>query len=130
MRKFLSQIWNKKPEEVTKAAAIKREQIMEAGALAKRLMVNEDFGKFMALLKEDKDILIANLLDESSGNMKTAEERVRLIARINQIDKVLGKPRSMVWQMESLTEVRTAMKEQTRVRQAHGNKTGGEEDGN
>ena len=105
-------------------AASKRQQIIsDAGAMT-RLSQDLDFQRFCDLLLEDKEALNQTLLNtgESTGN---DELRIRLIARINQIDRSLSKPKSLIWQMENLTEVRAAIKEQSLERQALGNKTGG-----
>jgi len=102
-----------------------RENIIFRAEAMKRLLSNADFTIYCEVLGEDKEALNDNLLAEDTNNMKSAEQHIRLIARINQIDKCLGKPKSLIWQMENLTEVREAIKEQTRERQALGNKTGG-----
>jgi len=106
--------------------ARRREKIISRAEAMKRLSQNIDFQVYCEILKEDRQALNENLLNEESNNMKTAEQKIRLIARINQIDKCLKKPQSLIWQMENLTEIRDAIKEQTRERQALGNKTGGE----
>jgi len=103
-----------------------REKIISRAEAMKRLSVNDDFKLYCEILREDKQRLIDNLLCEEANNMKSAEQKIRLVARINQIDKCVSKPKSLVWQMENLTEVREAIKEQSLVRQAHGKKTGGE----
>ena len=92
--------------------------------MMKRLISNSDFIRYCEMLCEDRDALNKNLLDEKF-QMKDDRQRTRLIARISQIDFDLNKPKSAVWMMENLTEVREAIKDRTRVRQAHGNKTGG-----
>lgn len=127
MRKFLDFLAKRKQtaEDVAKAATVKRAQIMSDGATMKRLMSSQDFIRFTELLIEDKEALVANILAEDPKAVRDQAQYVRLVARINQIDKILGKPKSMIWQMENLTEVRTALQEQTHVRQAHGNQTGG-----
>lgn len=134
IRKFLNDFINKRKEtaeDKIKKAAIIRQKIMADGEMAKNLLANPDFIRFCACLIEDRDALNANLLQEDPKAIRDEKEYVRLVARINQIEKILGKPKSMIWQMENLTEVRAAVKEkQTRVRQAHGNKTGGEDNGN
>ena len=107
-------------------ASSKRQQIIsDAGAMT-RLSQNVDFKRFCELLLEDRELLNHTLLNtgESTGN---DELRIRLIARINQIDRNLSKPKSLIWQMENLTEVRAAIKEQSLERQALGNKTGGQD---
>lgn len=122
----------KKPklsEDAKKEGAIQRQKIMQDAEVAKRLQINLDFIRFCELLEEDREILNKNLLSETDQEIKTSDQRTRLIARIFQINKILGKPKSLIWQMENLTEVRAAIQEQALVRQAHGNKTGGQ-DGN
>jgi len=103
----------------------KREQIKQDAEAMMRLADNPDFKRFCELLIEDKESLNKFLLNEDSENVKSQDTRTRLIARINQIDRTLKKPQSLIWQMKNLTEVREVIQEQTRVRQAHGNKTGG-----
>ena len=115
-------LFNKKlsKDEVEKAQ-IKREQIRADAEIMTRLASNSDFGRFCKLLLEDREDLNKFLLNEDSENIRSNDARTRLIARINQIDRILKKPQSIIWQMKNLTEVREAVKEQTRVRQAHGN---------
>lgn len=108
-------------EEEKLEAQKKREQIRQDAEIMIRLAGNPDFKRFCELLIEDKEDLNKFLLNEDSGEMKSNETRTRLIARINQIDRTLKKPQSIIWQMKNLTEVREAIQEQTRVRQAHGN---------
>jgi hypothetical protein len=114
-------------EEEKEEGARKRQQIISDAQAMKRLQQNDDFKRFCELLKEEKEEINGFLLNENGGAMKENEARTRLIARINQIDRVLNKPRSLIWQMENLTEVRAAIREQhqTHERQALGNKTGG-----
>jgi hypothetical protein len=119
---------NRTSEDAKNEAAKIREQIMTDGNVAKRLMDNPDFVRFCEILGEDRDDLLQSLIKENPEKIKSHEQNVRIIARINQLDKILGKPKSMIWQMENLTEVRAAVQEQTRVRQAHGNKTGGNDE--
>ena len=105
--------------------AKKRQQIINDAEAMKRLSENTDFKRFCEILKEDRQGLVDNLLNEHTNDMKSAEQKIRLIARVNQIDKTLKKTQSLIWQMENLTEVRDAIKERTREGQALGNKTGG-----
>ena len=105
--------------------AKRREQIITRAEAMKRLSGNEDFKLLIEILLEDRQDLVFNLLDENTNNMKSSEQKIRLTARINQIDKLIQKPKSLIWQMENLTEVREAIQEQSRERQALGNKTGG-----
>ena len=98
-----------------------REQIRQDAETMVRLAGNPDFKRFCEMLLEDKVELNKFLLNEDTETMKSNEARTRLIARINQIDRTLKKPQSIIWQMKNLTEVRETVKEQTRVRQAHGN---------
>lgn len=103
----------------------KRQQIINDAEAMKRLQKSPDFQRFCEMLLEDRKGLNENLLNENLNNMKNAPQHIRLIARINQIDKVLKKPQSLIWQVKNLTEVRETIKEQTRERQALGNKPGG-----
>ena len=119
----------KKPglsEEERKEGELHRRQIIQDAEAMKRLEQYPEFKRFCELLKEDKEYLIKNLLAEDDKNIKTSDQRTRLIARVYQIDKILNKTKGLVWQVENLTEVRAAIQEQTHVRQAHGNKTGGQ----
>lgn len=111
-------------EEIQKAQE-RREQIKQDAEIMMRLADNPDFKRFCEMLIEDRSELNKFLLNEDNENIKSNEARTRLIARINQIDRTLKKPQSIIWQMKNLTEVREVIQEQTRVRQAHGNKTGG-----
>ena len=102
----------------------------------KRLVDNHDFKLFCQICSEDRELLNKNLLDMEVTNPLVKDidrQRERLIARINQIDRVLHKPKQLIWQMENLTEIRLAIKEKirkkTHERQALGNKTGGNENG-
>ena len=102
--------------------AEKRAKIISLGQAMKRLEANTDFDLFLSALRQDREGLNSGLLKGDNDD----RENVRLIARINQIDQVLKKTKHLIWQMENLTEVRAAIKEQqSLVRQAHGNKTGG-----
>lgn len=128
MRNILSEfLSNRKAtaDDKKKQAAAIRYAIMTDGGVAKRLLGNPDFIRFCVLLSEDREALNDNLLKDDPKAPKTHDQNVRLIARINQIDKVLAKARSMIWQMENLTEVRAAMQEKTHAVQDRGNKTGG-----
>jgi len=107
--------------ELEKGAKKRQQIITDAGAM-KRLSENADYKRFCELLKEDRQGLVENLLNEHANDMKSAEQKIRLIARINQIDKVLKRPRSLIWQMENLTEVREAIRERTRERQVQAGK--------
>lgn len=99
----------------------KREQLIKDGSSMKRLMENDDFKRFCDLLKMDAENLNHFLLSESvnmGDRMTTDLVRVRLIARINQIDRCVSKPRSICWQVKNLTEVRDTIKAQNHERQA------------
>lgn len=127
MKNILKEFLNrrKKTAEDVKAEAEKnRMRILSDGQVAKRLLANVDFISFCQRLAEDREALNEALLDEKDGP-KTEYQRTRLISRVHQIDMVLGKARSMIWQMENLTEVRAALQEKTHVGQAHGKQTGG-----
>ena len=106
---------------------VKRQQIIADAQAMRRLQENADFKRFCGILIEERSDLNDFLLNENGGAMKDNDFRTRLIARINQIDRVLNVPKSLVWRMENLTEVRNAIKaqHQTHERQALGNKTGG-----
>lgn len=126
---FFTRFRSKKTTQVeAEEGSKKRQQIIHDAEAMTRLSQNSDFKRFCELLVEDRESLNRMLLNtgESAGN---DELRIRLIARINQIDRSLSKPKSLIWQMENLTEVRAAIKEQSLERQALGNKTGGQ-DGN
>jgi len=126
MKKLLNNLRRKQtPEERAEISAVARQQIITDAEAMKRLSQNEDYIRFNDILRTDKEKLISSLLDENTNTLKSAEQKIRLIARINQIDRTLNKPKSLIWQMETLTEVRGAIKDQTRERQALGNKTGG-----
>ncbi|RKY32410.1 MAG: hypothetical protein DRP74_02745 [Candidatus Omnitrophota bacterium] len=105
-------IANKLTQEELEAGRKKREQIISDASAMERLLENPDFKRLCEILKEDKEALNANLLNEHSNNMKSAEVKIRLIARINQIDGVLKKPQSLIWRMKNMTEVRDVIKEQ------------------
>ena len=111
-------------EELEKGAK-KREKIINDAQAMKRLLANPDFQCYCEMLKVDKEGLIGTLLSDGLHSIMSNEQNIRLKARIHQIDKMLKKPSSVIWQMEQLTEVREAIKARTRVRQAHGTKTGG-----
>lgn len=116
-------------KELTKEEKVtgqeKREQIINDAQTMKRLSENADFKRFCELLTKDREGLIKTLLNEDMHTIMSNEQNIRLKARIFQIKQILKKPRSLIWQMENLTEVREAIKAKTRVRQAHGTKTGG-----
>lgn len=112
-------------QEELQEGARKREQIINDARAMKRLEENADFKRFCEMLLGDRKGLISFLLNESINNMKSSEQKIRIIARINQIDRILKKPQSLIWQMKNMTEVRGVIKEQTHDRQAVGNKTGG-----
>lgn len=116
----------KTPDDVKVMGAATRSKIIARGQAMKRLAINEDFIEFCKSLEEDKQSLIELLLNEELNTMKSSEQKIRLIARINQIDKTIGKARSLIWQMENLTEVRAAMQEKTHAVQDRGKNTGGE----
>lgn len=120
LRKYSPQL----SKEERKEGAEKRARIISDAQVMKRLSENGDFKRFCELLFEDRECLNNALIGEGLV-IRDRDQRTRYIARINQIDKILNKPKSLIWQMENLTEVREAIKDRTRVRQAHGNKTGG-----
>jgi len=125
VKNLFNQIFKRKSkEDIALESEAKRQEIRLRGEAAKRLLMNPDYQLLEKVHKEDKERLLLTLLDEDITEMKTDDMRVRLIARINEIDSLLNKPRSLIWQMENLTEVRTALKE-AHERQALGNKTGG-----
>lgn len=120
----------KQAQKESKEGAIKRAKIIAVGMAMKRLIDNPDFKLLVEELEDDKVQMNKNLLNEEINLADRETQRTRLIARINQIDRLIAKPTTLIWQMENLTEVRAAIKEQTQqtlVRQAHGNKTGGED---
>lgn len=128
LNRMLNRLRGRK-EKLTEAENIegakRRERIIADAEAMKRLSENADYKRYCELLLEDRQGLVDNLLAEDTNNMKSAEQKIRLIARINQIDRDLKKPKSLIWQMENLTEIRNAIKEQTHERQALGKKTGG-----
>lgn len=129
--KIMNRLFNKRQleklsEMEIEEGAKKRQQIIQDAQMMKRLLEGVDFQRFIELLKQDMEGLNNTLLNIEAFGQEAAEMRIRLIARINQIERVINKPKSLVWQMENLTEVRDAIKQQTRERQALGNKTGGE----
>lgn len=117
---------DKLSERELEEGAKKRQQIIQDAQLMKKLMDDSGFKRFMELLNKDKEDLNNTLLNIEAFGVEANELRVRLIARINQIERIISKPKSLIWQMENLTEVRDAIKQQTHERQALGNKTGGE----
>lgn len=106
--------------------AQKRQQIIQDAQAMKRLLDIPEFKRFIELLNQDMELLNNTLLNGEAFGVEANEMRIRLIARINQIERIITKPKSLIWQMENLTEVRDAIKQQTLERQALGNKTGGE----
>lgn len=113
-------------EERAAESARKRQIIIDDAQAMRRLVENEDFKRFIVVLNEEKQSVNAALIDKYTYASRTNEEKISLIARINQIESVIKKPRSLIWQMENLTEVRGAVKNKTRERQALGKKTGGQ----
>jgi len=112
-------LFNPRLSEQEKLEAQKhREQIRQDAEIMMRLAGNPDFKRFCELLLEDKEELNKFLLNEDTETMKSNEARTRLIARINQIERTLKKPQSIIWQMKNLTEVREAIQEQTQERKA------------
>lgn len=110
---------------IAQEAAIKRQQILDDADAMKRLSAMPEFIRYCELLEAEKKGINAMLLDRNCFSERTNDEKNIMIARINQIDSDIKKPRSLIWQMENLTEVRGAIKEQTCDRQTVGNKTGG-----
>jgi len=110
-------------------AATKRQEIINNAEAMKRLIINPDFQVFCEMLEKDKELATKRLLNEkpagSENPLVSNEFRVRMIARVNQIDRILNKPKQSIWQLKNLTEVRAAVKEKTHERQALGKKTGG-----
>lgn len=119
-------ITQKQAQEEIEKGELKRAKIIATGSAMKRLISNPDWQILVDELEKDQEELNKNLLNEDIEINQ--DRRTRLIARINQIDRVIKKPGSLIWQMENLTEVRAAIQEKTKalVGQAHGNKTGGE----
>jgi len=122
---FGSRFRNKLSHKETAEGQAKREKIINDAQAMERLAANPDYQRLCELLNHDREGLVLTLLGDDLGKMLEHDQNIRLKARIHQIDRVLNKPNSLVWQMKNLTEVRGAIKEQTRVRQAHGTKTGG-----
>jgi UDP-N-acetylglucosamine transferase subunit ALG13 len=106
-------------------AAAKRQRIIDDAETMKRLLSLPEFKRYQELLKNEQENINARLTDKMSFVSQTNEEKIVMVARINQIESDINKPQSLIWQMESLTEVREAIRERTRERQALGNKTGG-----
>lgn len=105
--------------------AIKRQKIISDAEAMKRLAENPDFKIYCELLETEAEGLRNQYEDKYTYVSRTNEEKISLIARINQIKSDLRKPGHVIWMMENMTEVREAIKDKTRVRQAHGTKTGG-----
>jgi mevalonate pyrophosphate decarboxylase len=91
-----------------KQASEVRRQIIDDAQVVIKLNKNDDFKRFIEMLKEDREGLNKTLLDEKLV-IKDRDKRTRLIARINQIDSILDKPRSLIWRMDNLTEVRETL---------------------
>lgn len=125
-RLFTRRYTEKLSTKETDEGVQKRQQIIQDAQMMKRLLDIAEFKRFIEILKLDMEGLNNTLLNGEAFGQEANEMRIRLIARINQIERIINKPKSLVWQMENLTEVRDAIKEQTRERQALGNKTGGE----
>jgi len=86
------------------------------------LSKNPDYMRFCEIMEDDKKGLNRTLLMMTGHGEGLAgnEFRIRLIARINQIDRMLKKPKDLEWQAENLTEIRDAIKDKTLERQALG----------
>jgi hypothetical protein len=115
--------YKKQAKEVE--ASVKRQQIYDDAGLMKKLQQMPEFIRYCELLESEKQNLIGVLTSKFTFVSQTNEEKISLVARINQIESDINKPRSLIWQMENLTEVREAIRERTHERQALGNKTGG-----
>ena len=117
---------NRLKESEKEIAKEKRQEIMREAEAMKRLSINPDFKLFTDMLTKDKVKLNETLLNENitvGDRLANDAIRIRLIARINQIDSTLAIPRRSLWRLKNMTEVRDVIK--THERQALGNKTGG-----
>ena len=103
-------------------ASKKRMKIMHDGEVMGRLKNNPDFIEFLKMLEEDKEGLIQTLLNENINTVSNTGLKIRLIARINQIDRVIKKPQTLIWRMKNLTEVRTALKGPSKTRREAGSR--------
>jgi len=123
MNKMLRRIQAKrkrlKQEEADEGARRRQLIINDAGTML-RLSQSPDFQRFVELLKEDREGLNKSLLNPNMSLDTKIQDRMRerLIARIDQIDRTLTKPRSLIWRMENLTEVRDAIKGSKTQREA------------
>ncbi len=84
----------------------KRQHIINRGLAMARLTQNPDFIMLVEDLNEDKRSLTLSLFNESSTTMSEDRVRTRLIARVNQIDRVMQKPQQAIRLMKALKEVR------------------------
>ncbi len=123
---FQNKSKSKLTEKEKEKGAIKRQEIIQNAEAMKRLKTNPDFIRYCDILKIDRDKLNDSLLSHEGYGINSHEYRIRIIARINQLDRMMKKPKQLIWQMENLTEIRDAIKDKTHERQALGNKTGGE----
>ena len=71
-----------------------------------RLLKNSDFIMLVEDFNTDRRALNAHLLNENSSTMTDNLVKTRLIARINQIDSLVTRPRKAIRVMKALKEVR------------------------
>jgi len=96
----------------------KRQEILDKGLAMQRLLRNSDFIIFIEDLNNDRRALINGLLNENSTAMADNTVRTRMIARINQIDRLLQKPQQAIRIMKALKEVREATEHKNNPRAA------------
>jgi len=125
LNRILDRFKPKLSKEEQEAGAKRREQIINDAESMKRLSKNTDFMRYCEILTGEKKMIEARLMDKQTYASTSHTDKISLIARVNQIDEDIRTPQKCLWRMENLTEVRDAIKEQTRERQALGNKTGG-----
>jgi len=97
----------------------KRQLIMREAEAMKRLINSPDFKIFTDMITKDKENLNKTLLNENitvGDRLANDAIRIRLIARINQIDSMLAIPRRSLWRLKNMTEMRDIIK--THERQA------------
>lgn len=92
--------------------ALNRQAILDKGIAMQRLLKNPDFIVFVEDLDKDRHALLANLLNENSVSMTDNTTRTRIIARINQIDKLTFKPKQAIRTMMALKEIREGRQKQ------------------
>lgn len=103
-------------------AKINKEQIISDGRAMEKLLDSGDFQRFLELLREGEIPLLEKTLNDGYPQ----GEKEKLIARINQIEDAIKLPTQLIWRMKNLPEfIKAKKEEQTRERQALGNKTGG-----